>query len=227
MFQFVSTRSRYTMLPMDQLRRYPGTALAGLPQPIFTWTLPRGDAVGRTPTHRIRLFRGESDGPLDGPEPEAEARAEPAAEAGSCPITVLNEQACQTFSALVEMGAGLVQCQAAVLYLIDDTNEQLTVAASWGLKDKDLHSSRPLRGARVDLEVLVGHVVTIHKPTTFPVKGRFKSAVCIPLAVNDLPLGTLWMFSASKRSFSEGDLMSTELVTERLAREVDNWLASA
>jgi GAF domain-containing protein len=191
--------------------------------------------VGQTPTHRIRLFRGESDGPLDTPEPEAEARAEPVAEAeseaeseaGSCPITVLNEQACQTFAALVEMGAGLVQCQAAVLYLIDDTNEQLTVAASWGLKDKDLHSSRPLRGARVDLEVLVGHVVTIHKPTTFPVKGRFKSAVCIPLAINDLPLGTLWIFSASKRSFSEGDLMSTELVTERLAREVDNWLASA
>lgn len=175
-----------------------------------------GNAVGQSAADKIRLYPGDSR--------ESNHSPRTAAQGGASALSQSSQSATKTFAALVEMCAGLAECQAAVMYLIDDSNQQLTVTASWGLDASQQAESRPLRGARVDLEVLLGHVVTVHKSSRFPVQGRFKSAVCLPLANEDLPLGTLWVFSKRKRSFTEEELVSTELVAERLAREVNCWL---
>lgn len=68
----------------------------------------------------------------------------------------------ERLDAILKGGAEAVECQAAALYLLDETTSHLKLRAAWGLpKSRLLGPARPLRGAVADLEALVGHAVAL------------------------------------------------------------------
>ena len=128
-------------------------------------------------------------------------------------------------------GAQSLDCQAAVLYLIDSNTTQLQAYCTFGLSElnevdrADAPATRPLAGAIGDLEALTGHVVALesrklfeywHAPFT-----QFGAAMCVPVASHSMPLGTVWFFSDSERPFSDDDTARAEVVAHRLAMELE------
>lgn len=89
---------------------------------------------------------------------------------------------------------------AAIIYLLDDATELLTTRFVFGISSAPrLGSSRPLRGARGDLEAMVQGIFTTDglyasglEQTATP--ERFSSAICVCLGRTDLPIGTVWFF---------------------------------
>jgi hypothetical protein len=72
-----------------------------------------------------------------------------------------------------------------------------------------------LQQATVDLEALTGHVVTLTtadrvKQCNVPMDAA--AAVCVPLVVQDTPIGTLWFSFDSPRVFDDSELMLIEMI---------------
>lgn len=90
---------------------------------------------------------------------------------------------------------------AAVIYLLDEATELLTTRFVFGISSAQrLGSSRPLRGARGDLEAMVQGTFTtddlyasrLEQPAA---PEPFASAICVCLGGTELPIGTMWFFS--------------------------------
>lgn len=90
---------------------------------------------------------------------------------------------------------------AAIIYLLDDATELLTTRFVFGVSSAQrLGSSRPLRGARGDLEAMVQGIFKteglyasqLDQPAT---PETFASAMCVCLGGTELPIGTMWFFS--------------------------------
>ncbi len=122
-------------------------------------------------------------------------------------------------------GANALHCHAGALYLLDDATSQLKLRASCGLPKRRLTDApRPLRGALVDLEALIGHAVVLDADDlamNWEVPESFASAICVPVATSMTPLGTLWFFSVVPRDFSAEDCEMAELVAGRLVADLE------
>lgn len=127
--------------------------------------------------------------------------------------------------AVLAAGCEAVGCQAAGLYLLDAGTSELKLRASWRLPiGRLLEDARPLRGAAADLEALLGHAVVLTEPPLFSywrVPEPCAAAVCLPVSSPTIPLGTLWVYAAESREFSAADTNLLEVVTGRLAAELE------
>lgn len=116
-------------------------------------------------------------------------------------------------------------CQAAALYLLDDDTSQLSLRFSHPVAAEPIDADvRELRGSRGDLEALVQGVVAIDclggPIDTWNAPCAAESAICASVSVDDLPIGTLWLFSDEPRSFGEAAIAAARMAASHVAREL-------
>lgn len=132
-------------------------------------------------------------------------------------------------NAVLKGGAEAVRCQAAALYLLDETTSQLKLRSAWGLPLRRLaEPARPLRGALADLEAMLGHAVVLDSPELaerWQCPETCQSAVCVPVASSTTILGTLWLFAEQPRDFSDVQTGMIEVVAGRIASELEREAA--
>ncbi|MDX1943959.1 MAG: SpoIIE family protein phosphatase [Pirellulaceae bacterium] len=137
----------------------------------------------------------------------------------------------ERLESVLQGGASAVGCQAAALYLLDETTTELKLRALVGLPaDRLLAPPRPLRGAMADLEALVGHAVVLEDTSLLPhwrCPEDFPAAVCVPVSSPTMPLGTLWMFCDEPRDFSPEQTNLIEIVAGRLAADLEREMLLA
>jgi hypothetical protein len=129
------------------------------------------------------------------------------------------------FDAIVRGGAQGLGCQAAAMYLLDEATTELRMRASWGLDESRVCARRELEDATADLEALVGHAVVLDNRNLFGLwnvpESEFEAAVCIPISSPTTLLGTLWMYSALPRDFSDRETNLMEIIAGCLAVELE------
>ncbi len=132
----------------------------------------------------------------------------------------------QRLERLLKQAAAATGCDAAGLYLLDDDTTTLKLRASFGLPaDRIAAPARSLRGSRGDVESLVREVVLIDDlqgtlSTTWNSPEAFTSGIVARIEEDDLPIGTLWLWSKQPQSFSEQDAAATQLAALSLASEL-------
>lgn len=126
---------------------------------------------------------------------------------------------------ILQGGLTALQCQAAALYLLDETTSTLKLRASWGLPlDRLLDPPRTLAQAVADLEALLGHAVVIEDARLLPhwnVPEECGSAVCVPVSSPTSVLGTLWLLCDRPRDFGSTETNLAEIIAGRLAADLD------
>ena len=114
---------------------------------------------------------------------------------------------------------------AAALYLLDDETTRLKIRALWGLPtDRLLDPPRPLRGARADVEALLGSAVVLNEAylaEAWKAPEDFDCSLCVPVASETTILGTIWFFSNQKREIETRELETLELIAGRIVAELE------
>lgn len=117
-------------------------------------------------------------------------------------------------------------CDSAAMYLLDDDTRYLATRAVLNLPSDRLgQPPRELRLARADLEAFVTGEVTIEnvtadEPDSWNCPEKAAAAICISINDSDLPIGTLWLYSAETRAFSPAEKAAGRLAAGQLAAEV-------
>ena len=151
---------------------------------------------------------------------------------------------------LLQRAITAIGCDCGALYMLDDDTTTLTLRASVGLtaavpagsnrSAATNRSTRPLRGSRGDLESLVRDVVMIddlrHSPAAkWNSPEDFAAAIVVRVEDDDLPVGTLWLWSRRRRTFESHDgaaaalaaaSIGGELARTKLSRKQKRWAAS-
>ena len=135
------------------------------------------------------------------------------------------EHLANRLEAVLRGGAQAVGCHAAAMYLLDEATSKLKLRSCWGLPlDRFTAPPRPLKGAVADLESLLGHAVVLEDTAMmrhWRAPEEFAAAVCVPVSTSTTILGTLWMFSNSKRDFTDPQTNIVEVVAGRLAADLE------
>ncbi len=125
---------------------------------------------------------------------------------------------------MLRNGANAISCQAAGLYLLDDTTTELKMRVGWGLPDdRLLQPPRQLADAFAELEALIGHAVVLEDVSLLPhwkIPEAFPAAICLPVASATDPLGTLWFYADRVRDFSDQEMHLAEIVAGSIAAEL-------
>lgn len=129
-------------------------------------------------------------------------------------------------------------CDAAAIYMLDEQTTTLKMRACAGLpQTRLLRPARPLRGSRGDLESLVRDVVLIDdlcgtQSTTWNSPEPYPAAIVVRLEEDELPVGTLWLWSNDPQNLSQRDAaaaqvaavaVAAELARTKLSRERHRW----
>ena len=121
----------------------------------------------------------------------------------------------------------VMQCDAAAVYLLDETSSQLVLQANHGLSLRaTVKPPRPLKGAKADLEALAGKVISIAdcaSQRSWKTPEHYASAICIGLSSGTTSLGTLWLFSDELRDFEQRDIQVLEIAAETVAMEIERF----
>lgn len=132
----------------------------------------------------------------------------------------------QRLERLLQQAATATGCDAAALYMLDDDTTILKLRASHGLpSDRITLPPRSLRGSRGDLESLVREVVLIDDlqgtmATTWNSPEAYASGIVARVEEDDLPIGTLWLWSKQPREFDARDGAAAQLATLSIASEL-------
>ncbi|HEY4309327.1 MAG TPA: SpoIIE family protein phosphatase [Pirellulales bacterium] len=122
-------------------------------------------------------------------------------------------------------GAQALNCHAAAVYLLDSATTELKLRAAYGLPRERLTlAPRALRSAAADLEALSGHAVVMKNRAVraeWQAPEAAAAAVCVPISTAAIPLGTLWIYSARERDFTDEEVNLVEIVAGRLASDLE------
>jgi len=218
----------------------------------LTWSAPVNPGVGATPGHlrldpvgasRTALTRAvdpkaaeQLASALSGMLGELletqhalwQREAELAAGVPVVPHPEEQEHLAARLQSVLKGAAEAVESDAAALYLLDEATSCLKLRSCWGLPRTRLTDlPRLLQGALADLEAMLGHAVVLEDvglqekwncPEDFP------AAVCVPVATSTTILGTLWVFSKRKRDFTPCQTNIIEIVSGRLAAELERQM---
>lgn len=114
---------------------------------------------------------------------------------------------------------------AAGLYLLDPATTVLKTRSVWGLpEDRYLEPPRPLKGARAEVEALLGSAVTLNDDYLAEVwraPELFSCSVCIPVVSETTILGVAWFFSDERHTIGSRELETLDLVAWRLVDELE------
>ncbi len=136
-----------------------------------------------------------------------------------------DRQLARRLESVLRCAADAVGAQSAALYVLDDDTRYLKLRSHWGLSDERfVDSPRRLRGSKGDLEALTGHAVVLEKPdrcAAWDIPQAAASAICVPVSTAEVPLGTMWIFGAEPRQYSDSEVNLIEVVAGRLAAELE------
>ncbi len=125
-------------------------------------------------------------------------------------------------------------CTSAALYLLDEDTSSLSLRFSHSLADASLAGeARELRSSRGDLEALVQGVVTIDNLRAGSIdtwscpEAAAEAAICAAVAVDDLPIGTMWLFADHTKTFDDATAAAARLTASHVARELSVAASSA
>ncbi|MEM6799576.1 MAG: GAF domain-containing protein [Planctomycetota bacterium] len=108
------------------------------------------------------------------------------------------------------------------LHLLDDATAELRVAADFG--EGPTPEPRALESAEADLAAMAGGAVVLEDAdmvAEWGAPGRCRAAVCVPVASDTTIHGTLWLYNAKPRAFSDSEVQLAEVVAGRLAVEIE------
>ena len=129
------------------------------------------------------------------------------------------------FAAILQGGAEAVGCQAAAVYILDDTTQFLKLRCQFGLTNDLLSESpKPLKESQGDIFALAGQAVVlsdIEDREQWNIPGKFEGAVCVPISTATMPLGTLWFYADDERDFSESDVNSSRSLPDVWQRSLN------
>lgn len=121
-------------------------------------------------------------------------------------------------------------CKAAAIYLLDDETQKLHCRLSYGLPDDRIDQPpRALRGSRGDLQAMVDRVVAISdltaedRATWSSPEDAYAAAICASIESDEVPIGTLWIFSEKQKDFS----IAETTIAEMSAAEIGDRLQKA
>lgn len=152
--------------------------------------------------------------------------AELAASAIPNEITEAGGRLSEKLQALLIQAIAATGCDRAAIYMLDEQTTSLKMRACCGLPaSRLLAEPRSLRGSRGDLESLVSDVVLIDDlsgslSATWNSPEDYPSAIVVRLEDEDLPIGTLWMWSDEARSYTERDGAAAQLASTAIASEL-------
>ena len=132
---------------------------------------------------------------------------------------VTADQLEQTLSDAIEA----CKCDAAALYMLDEDTRYLKARSVVGLPIERLQNPpRELRGSRGDLEAMVQDVITIDNMTsgsidTWNSPEPFAAGICVAIKVDDIPIGTLWLFRKTTTEFGSTEAAIARLVATNLS----------
>lgn len=98
---------------------------------------------------------------------------------------------------------------AAAVYMLDEETERLTTRFVFGISPvQRLATSRPLRGARADLEAMIQGLVAIDDLNAgsmdlYRCPESAASGICVCLGDVELPVGTMWLFGNATQAFDD------------------------
>lgn len=137
----------------------------------------------------------------------------------------------QRLRSSLKAAADALGCDAAALYLVDETTTYLKLRSVWGLpQERLLLPPRELAQQAADLEALLGHAIVLEDTATQSVLRPPESAaaaVCVPVASSTTPLGTLWVLGDTPRQFSDHEVNIVEVVAGRIAAELEREMLVA
>ncbi|MGI8979536.1 MAG: PP2C family protein-serine/threonine phosphatase [Pirellulaceae bacterium] len=223
-----------------------------IPDAGEVWSAPIGASDGE-PSSRLSLLPAEAPAssrlPLEQVRPLALALAGLLSEqallrrtlwqreaelAAGVPVAARPEDAehlAERLAAILKGGADAVGCQAAGLYVLDETTTTLKLRAAHNLPhDRLLEPARPLRGAMADLEALVGHAVVLEDTSVlahWKCPENFPAAICVPISGSSAPLGTLWLFADKNRDFTSEQSNLVEIIAGRIAADLEREMLLA
>ena len=129
------------------------------------------------------------------------------------------------YSAILEAGATAVGCDAAAVYILDDNTQAVKLRCQHGLSDDDFAiPPRLLRESQADIYALAGQAVVLTEISDLEewwIPGEFAAAVCVPISSATMPLGTLWIYSRTERTFSDAEVNVIEVIAGRIATELE------
>lgn len=115
------------------------------------------------------------------------------------------------------------KCDAAALYMLDEDTRYLKARSVVGLPVERLENPpRELRGSRGDLEAMVQDIVTIDDMNadsvdTWNSPEPFAAGICVAIKVDDIPIGTLWLFSDTTTEFGNTESAIARIVATNLS----------
>lgn len=131
----------------------------------------------------------------------------------------------ETLFNILKEGAAILCCNASAFYTLDAQSNTLKLRSCWGLpEERLLEPPIMLHDSLADLEAVLGQAVILNDDYLFETWGAhedFASAVCVPVMSPMSILGTLWFYCNKKRNFSDYDQRLMELITGRLAAELE------
>jgi hypothetical protein len=115
------------------------------------------------------------------------------------------------------------------MYLLDDDTEFLKTRAIYRLPAERLEQpARSLRGSRGDLEAMVQGVVTIDNLAETSIdtwncpekSASVAAAICAVITADDVPVGTLWLFSDQINEFSKAHIAAARMAAAQLSMQL-------
>ena len=226
---FCSTPARFSLPP-----------IAELPQPFWSTPIQATPVAGHIQlTQGKKLDAARSDSILElaqllGDLLNGFYQAHSTSEALACELAAI--EAMPSKRSTVNLGERLqsvlktmvetLHCTAAGMYVLDDATSLLQLRTMWGLPVNALTAEpRILETAKADLEAMLGHAVVLSNRQMFELwqvpEMDFEAAVCVPLATTTTVLGTVWLYHAQERSFTDSEVNLIEVLTGRLAMELE------
>lgn len=131
----------------------------------------------------------------------------------------------ETLYEILKEAAKILGFHAAALYLLDAGNSQLKLRSCWGLpEERLLDPPRNLHDSLGDMEAILGQAVVLNDDfllESWNAPEDFATAVCVPVTSTMSIIGTLWFYSDRRRQFDSRDLSLMEMITARLAAELE------
>ena len=131
----------------------------------------------------------------------------------------------ETLFSILKEGTKILSCHASSFYTLDSKENTLQLRSCWGLpEERLLEPPRQLHDSLGDLEAILGQAVVLNNEFLFEAWGApedFQSAVCVPVTSPMSIIGTLWFFSDQQRDFTEKDIRLMEIITGRIAAELE------
>lgn len=135
------------------------------------------------------------------------------------------QQFTETLFRILKEGAKVLDFHAASLYILDSQKNTLKLRSCWGLpEERLLDPPRSLHDSLADLEAILGQAVILNEDyllESWSAPESFPTAVCIPVMSPMSIIGTLWFFSNDHRDCVERDIRLMELITGRIAAELE------